>query len=175
MPIALLQWAARRGLRLEIEAVDSRPETIEAARDAYPAVPGLHLGVADGRSLPYPDASFDVAHTSLMAHHLEPDELDACLRELRRVSRLGVIVNDLDRNPVALAGAWLLSLLFATSPITRHDAPLSVRRAYRPNELARIAARAGLVETARFRSILGYRYAVAFVPSRRIRGGLANE
>jgi 2-polyprenyl-3-methyl-5-hydroxy-6-metoxy-1,4-benzoquinol methylase len=165
IPIALLQWTAGHGIRLEIEAIDARPETIEAARNASAAVPGLHLRVADGRSLPYSDGSFDVAHTSLMAHHLEPDELGSCLKELRRVSRLGVIVNDLDRNPIALAGAWLLSALFATSPITRHDAPLSVRRAYRPNELARIAAGAGLVEAARFHSVLGYRYALAFVPS----------
>jgi methyltransferase family protein len=165
VPVALLQWAPARGLRLEIEAVDSRAETIEAAHDAYASVPGLHLGLADGRALPYSDETFDVAHTSLMAHHLEPDELGSFLRELRRVSRLGVIVNDLDRNPIALAGAWLLSRLFATSPITRHDAPLSVRRAYRPDELVRIAARTGLVEAARFRSILGYRYALAFVPS----------
>jgi hypothetical protein len=130
----------------------------------YGDVPGLRLRVADARALPYSDGAFDVAHTSLMAHHLEPAELLACLSELRRVSRLGVIVNDLDRNPVALAAAWLLSRLFTTSPITRHDAPLSVRRAYRPSELARLAASAGLVETARLRGVLGYRYALAFVP-----------
>jgi SAM-dependent methyltransferase len=163
VPVALLRWAAAHGTALEIEAIDSRPETIEAARDAYGAFPGLHLRVADARALPFPDEAFDLAHTSLMAHHLEPDELGRCLRELRRVSRRGVIVNDLDRNPIALAGAWLLSRLFAASPITRHDAPLSVRRAYRADELVRIAAGAGLIEAARFRSVLRYRYALAFV------------
>jgi 2-polyprenyl-3-methyl-5-hydroxy-6-metoxy-1,4-benzoquinol methylase len=165
IPAALLGWAGSRGIGLEIEAIDARPETIAAARGVYGAVRGLELRVADGRSLPYPDASFDVAHTSLMAHHLEPAELRDCLAELRRVSRLGVIVNDLDRNVLALAGAWLLSRLFTRSHITRNDAPLSVRRAYRSQELVAIAAEAALVEAARFRGLAGYRYAITFVPA----------
>jgi ubiquinone/menaquinone biosynthesis C-methylase UbiE len=174
IPVALLEWSARRGIPLEVEAVDSRDETLAAAQDTYGDVRGLHLRVADGRSLPYPDGSFDLAHTSLMAHHLEPPDLAACLRELRRVSRLGVIVNDLDRNRVALAGAWLVTRLFTGSPITRNDGPLSVRRAYRPEELAEFASRAGLVEVARFRAVPGYRYALALAPDPRGNGKRIN-
>jgi ubiquinone/menaquinone biosynthesis C-methylase UbiE len=175
IPVALLEWSARCGVRLEVEAVDSRDETIAAAQDTYGDVRGLHLRVADGRALPYPDGTFDVAHTSLMAHHLEPHELAVCLQELRRVSSLGVIVNDLDRNPVALAGAWLVTRLFTRNPITRNDGPLSVRRAYRPSELAAVASRAGLVEVARFRAVLGYRYALALAPDPRSNGERINR
>ena len=50
---------------------------------------------ADGRSLPYSDASFDVAHASLVLHHLEPADVVALLREMNRVSRRGIVVNDL--------------------------------------------------------------------------------
>jgi ubiquinone/menaquinone biosynthesis C-methylase UbiE len=164
IPVALLEWSERRGIALEVEAVDSREETVAAAHDAYGDVRGLRLRVADGRSLPYPDGAFDVAHTSLMAHHLEPQELAACLGELRRVARLGVVVNDLDRTRFALAGAWLVTRLFTRSPITRNDGPLSVRRAYRPSELSRIASQVGLTESARFTGLLGYRYALVLTP-----------
>jgi ubiquinone/menaquinone biosynthesis C-methylase UbiE len=164
VPVALLEWSARNGIALEVEAVDSREETVAAAHDAYGDVRGLRLRVADGRSLPYPDRAFDVAHTSLLAHHLEPPELAACLGELRRVARLGVVVNDLDRTALALAGAWLVTRLFTRSPITRNDGPLSVRRAYRPSELSRIASQVGLTESARFTGLLGYRYALVLTP-----------
>ena len=163
IPASLLEWAERHGIGLEVEAIDSRPEIVQAALEQNAGRPGLAVYVADATALPYSDGAFEVAHTSLMAHHLEPDELVRCLAELRRVSRLGVIVNDLDRNRVAWFGAWLLSHLFTRSRLTRHDAAVSVRRAYRPSEIARLAARAGLVEAARIRGFLGHRYALVFV------------
>ena len=43
-------------------------------RPAIAATPGLELHVGDGRSLPYADGSFDVAHASMVLHHLPPDE-----------------------------------------------------------------------------------------------------
>ena len=66
-----------RGRRLSVVGIDSRPEVLAAAVVARPAVaatPGLELHVGDGRSLPYPDGSFDIAHASLVLHHLAPDE-----------------------------------------------------------------------------------------------------
>src|SRR5690242_6003110 len=87
---ALLAAAARAGRDLTVTATDSRREVLDAALVARPAlaqVAGLELELADGRDLPYPDASFDVAHASLVLHHLGRDDAIAFLRELRRVAR----------------------------------------------------------------------------------------
>ena len=100
IPVALLALAAGAGRRLTVVAIDSRPEVLSAAVLAWPAVAttdGLELHVGDGRSLPYPDRSFDVAHASMVVHHCSPDDAVLLLREMGRVSRLGVVVNDLDR------------------------------------------------------------------------------
>jgi ubiquinone/menaquinone biosynthesis C-methylase UbiE len=175
IPVDLLRWGARQGISLEIEAIDSRSEIISAARRDLGAIPGLSLRVADALSLPDADGSFDVAHTSLLAHHLEPDALERALRELSRVSAVGVIVNDLDRTMLALAGAWLLTHVFTRNPLTRHDGPLSVRRAYRPSELRRIAASAGLVDVYLARGVVGYRYAMALVCTEAAASGAAHR
>ena len=42
---------------------------------------------ATGRSLPFADGAFDVAHASLVVHHLDPDAVDRLLREMARVAR----------------------------------------------------------------------------------------
>jgi ubiquinone/menaquinone biosynthesis C-methylase UbiE len=165
IPVALLDWAERRSLPLEIHAVDSREEVVAAAEDLAPDVDGLELDVADAARLPFPDASFDVVHCSLLLHHFDPDDAVAALREMRRVCRLGVIVNDLDRNRRALVGAWVFGHTVAVRRYSRHDAPMSVRRAYRPPEVAQLAARAGLVEALRVTGFAGHRYAIAFVPA----------
>ena len=92
IPVSLLADAARHGRSLRVEAIDSRAEVIEAARLARPAldrVAGLSLRVADGLALPYPDGAFDVAHCSMVVHHLEPADAVALLREMapRRAAR----------------------------------------------------------------------------------------
>jgi ubiquinone/menaquinone biosynthesis C-methylase UbiE len=164
IPVALAAWGAGRGMQLEIEAIDERHEIIDIAREVTADEPAVRLDAVGGPPLPYPDDGFDIAHMSLVAHHLEPDDLAALLAEMRRVSRIGVIVNDLERGRLPWLGAWLLGRVATRNRLTRHDAPLSVRRAYTASELAQIAARVGLLEVSRARGYLGHRYAIAFVP-----------
>jgi ubiquinone/menaquinone biosynthesis C-methylase UbiE len=167
IPLALLRWAGRRGRRLAVVGIDSRPEILAAAVQANPAVStttGLELHVGDGRSLPYPDGSFDVAHASLVLHHLAPDAAVKLLREMARVARIGIVVNDLDRGRLGWVGAWLLGHLLTRNRYTRHDAPLSVRRAYRPGEMTDLLQAAGLIPVRTMRGTFGQRYAIAARP-----------
>ena len=167
IPLALLSEARARGRRLTVTAVDSRREVIDAARAARPGideVDGLTLDVADGRALPYSDASFDVAHASLVLHHLEPVEAVAFLGELGRVARRGVVVNDLSRRRHTLLGAWLLSRACTRNRYSRHDAPLSARRAYTRSEAVALLARAGLRPVYDVDILIGHRWAIAAIP-----------
>lgn len=163
IPIALLAAWRAAGRRLEVTAIDSRPEIISAAGNGSGVVdvPGLHLAVADGRDLPYEDGAFDIAHASLLLHHLEPEEAVALLREMRRVARLGVVVNDLARGRLAWLGAWLLAHLATGNSFTRHDGPLSVRRAYTATEATAMFERAGMRPLVEIRGFLGHRWALA--------------
>lgn len=168
IPVALLERAVARGRGLAVVGIDSRPEVLAAAvlaRPALPTTPGLELHVGDGRSLPYADRAFDVGHSSLVMHHLEPGPAVALLREMARVSRLGVVVNDLDRTQLGWLGAWLIGHLLTRNRFTRADAPLSVRRAYRAPEMADLLRAAGLTPVCTIRGSFGQRYAIAAVPT----------
>ena len=167
IPLALLDHARRTGRQWTVVGLDSRPEVLEAAAAAdrrVTAASGLELHVGDGRSLPYPDAAFDIVHTSLMLHHLEPAEVRAFLAETARVARRGVVMNDLVRGRLAVVGAWLLAHLTTRNRYTRNDAPLSVRRAYTTAELERMTEAAGLRIVARHRAVAHHRVALAAVP-----------
>lgn len=168
IPVALLERAAARGRRWSAVALDSRPEVLAAAIVARPGLAGtegLELHVGDGRSLPYADRSFDVAHCSLVIHHCAPEEAQGLLREMGRVARLGVVVNDLDRKRLGWIGAWLIGHLLTRNRFTRQDAPLSVRRAYRPAEVVALLRAAGLSPVRIVRGSFGQRYAIAALPT----------
>ena len=164
IPVALLAAARRSGRELTVTATDGRAEVLDAARAARPGIErleGLGFAVADGRSLPYPDAAFDVAHASLVLHHLEPEDAVAFLRELRRVARIGVVVNDLVRGWLFWIGTWVVVRAAARSRFTRHDGPLSVRRAYTRRELGDLLIRANLEPLATVVGFAGHRVAIA--------------
>ena len=168
IPVALLERAEARGRRWSVVALDSRPEVLAAAVLARPELAttdGLELHVGDGRSLPYPDRSFDVVHCSLVVHHCTPDEAGALFREMARVARSGVVVNDLDRTRLGWIGAWLLGHLLTRNRYTRYDAPLSVARAYRAGEMTAMLLAAGLTPVRTLRGSFGQRYAIAALPT----------
>jgi 2-polyprenyl-3-methyl-5-hydroxy-6-metoxy-1,4-benzoquinol methylase len=167
IPLALLERARRRGDRWHMTGIDSRPEILAQAAAREPRLmgtPELELHVGDGRSLPYPAASFDVAHASLVVHHLEPAEVVRLLVEMARVARLGVVVNDLVRGRLAWALAWLLVHGSTRNRFTRHDAPLSVRRAYTKPELTELVGAAGLRIETSATGLAGHRWAFAARP-----------
>jgi ubiquinone/menaquinone biosynthesis C-methylase UbiE len=154
----LLGWARRRRRGALVVATDLSHEILRLATD--PPRPGLAFAVCDGLRLPFADRTFDAACCSLVLHHLVPEQAVRLLREMRRVSRLGVVVNDVVRWWPGVWGAWLMSRLFSRNPLTRHDGPLSVRRAYTRAELRALVARAGLRRIS-FEGFMGYRVALA--------------
>jgi len=162
IPRGLLRRAEQRQLGLEILATDVRAEIVDHARLHTPAPVGLELRLAPGGALDAADSSFDIVHSSMVLHHLEPDQAATVLREMARVARRAVIVNDLERGTVWWLGALLLATVATRNRYTRHDGPLSVRRAYSSAELSAMAARAGLSRRASLHAPPGYRYALVF-------------
>lgn len=143
LALRLIADAARAGRMLEVTGVDHSDAVLAIARRRTGGDPRVSFVRADGVRLPFADGAFDVATCTLALHHFEPDAAVPLLHELRRVARIAPIVGDLSRSTLALAATALYARLFARSPLTRHDAPLSVRRAYTPAEALALARDAG--------------------------------
>ena len=135
MARALVGEARRRGVDARVVAADLHPSACRVAREVARREDALHVARADARRLPFADGAFDFSFGSLFLHHFDGEELRTILSEMRRVAREGVVVADLERSRPAYWGVWLASRLLTRSPVTRHDGPLSVRRAFRREDL----------------------------------------
>jgi SAM-dependent methyltransferase len=134
----------RQRRHVEVIASDVRPEILEIAARNLAGTNHVSLLKADARALPLGDGEVDIAHASLLMHHFDPDDAVAALSEMRRVSRLGVVINDLRRGPLPFAMTAAAVLALSRGAYTRHDGVLSARRAYTLAELDTLAARAQL-------------------------------
>lgn len=144
IPRALVRWGRRHRRDLRVVATDIAEDVLTVARRETAYEPRITIEAADARELPYRDGAFDVVTCSLALHHLSRGDAVRALGEMGRVARCGVIVNDLTRSWGGYIGAHLLGVLTTTNRLTRHDAPLSVLRAWTPAELHAIATDARL-------------------------------
>jgi ubiquinone/menaquinone biosynthesis C-methylase UbiE len=129
---ALLQRMACRIVVLDLNA-----RGLKLAIKSWPVA-------GDALELPFREGTFDVVMASLFFHHLRKQDCVRVLAQMWRIARRRVLVNDLHRHAVAYFSIRALTVLFSKSRMVRHDAPLSVRRAFRPPELLDIAAEAGV-------------------------------
>ncbi len=145
---SLSGWCERRAIAFDGVALDAGRQAVrQAVRELRKSVRGEHVRVirGDALALPFPDRSFDVAIGSTFLHHLEPEAAVKALREMMRVSELGVIVSDLRRCVSGYAAAWILAnTVWRSHRYTRHDARVSMRTAYTIDEARALASRAGL-------------------------------
>jgi len=134
------------GRRLSITAVDNHPKVLALAREHTPPdlYPEIRVESADAFALPYPDGAFDLALCSLAFHHFGYDRCVFLLREMERLTTRGFLVNDLLRDWVACGLIWGLTRLVGANRLTRHDGPLSVRRAYTRVEYGQMLRDAGI-------------------------------
>ena len=95
----------------------------------------------DALILPFKESSFDIIHISLFLHHFNEGEINNLMQCFMKISRYGIIVNDLQRSVFAYAGIKLLTSLFSKSEMVKNDGPLSVKRGFVKNELKEIFSR----------------------------------
>src|SRR5437773_629037 len=139
--IALAARAAarRRGIDLTAIGLELNPT---AARIANAA--GVPTIVADGNALPIGVRSVDVIVASQVLHHLPRAVAVRWIATFDRVARRGVVLADLRRSRVAMAGVWLAGHALRMGATTRHDAVVSLRRGYTRVELTAMLREAGV-------------------------------
>jgi SAM-dependent methyltransferase len=142
IPRLVVDHARAVGARVEIDAVDFQPTTIEMARRLSATYPEIRCHCAD--VLTFGDAGvYDVVLCSLALHHFSDSDAVQVLRRCRELSRRFVLVSDLRRGWLASLGVRLLTLIIFRDAITRSDARVSAERAFTLPELQDLARRAG--------------------------------
>jgi 2-polyprenyl-3-methyl-5-hydroxy-6-metoxy-1,4-benzoquinol methylase len=142
LPLRMLNWARQRRFHLRIVGIDADEKVLELARERSEGEESLSLIHTDLKSFAAMGGRFDYVTGSLFLHHLAPSELELSLRLCDGLAVKGMLFSDLRRCAAAYAGVRALTCM--TGRVTRYDGPLSVRRAFLPEELEAAAEVAGL-------------------------------
>ena len=122
--------------------VDLNPLATTIAARATPSTPVRYLtaDVFELSSALRPDAVI----SSLFAHHLDDRQLVRFLQWMEASARLGWLINDLHRHPIAYGIARWAPHLLRMNRLVRHDAAVSVARSCARRDWERLLATAGV-------------------------------
>jgi SAM-dependent methyltransferase len=122
--------------RASVTSLDRNAVNLEAA-------PPSKL-MADAFKLPFLPGSFDYVLCSLFLHHFSDEQVVDLMQNFYNIARRALLVCDLERHIISYCFLPITNWFFGWQRITLHDGPISVRAAFRSDELLRLAKRAGI-------------------------------
>ncbi|QNA43780.1 methyltransferase domain-containing protein [Lacibacter sediminis] len=136
---AIQQYCKKKNINIKLIGIDINPHCIAYAHSRRENE-GIEFICSD-----YSTAAFtqkpDIIFSSLFCHHFSEDELQFQFMWMKNNSTLGFFVNDLHRHVLAYYSIKLLTNLFSKSYLVKNDAPLSVARGFKREELIQLCDR----------------------------------
>lgn len=175
VPLDLQRRALHAGLKMNVTGYDFSPTVVDYARAQAVRAEREHRGAATDRTCRAefevrnifarpPEHRFDVVMCSLFLHHLDNTHAKILLRTMADSARRMVLVNDLVRSRLGYVAAQVGVRFLSRNSIVHQDGPHSVARAFRVDELRRLADDAGLTG-AQVRTIWPFRFLMTWEPT----------
>jgi len=145
---AIASWAADRKIPVELTGIDLNPHSTRAAQEFSSKDPlTANINFITGDILTFaPDPVPDVVLSALFTHHLNTPEIIRFLIWSEWNARLGWFINDLHRSRRAAFWFRFLPIIFGWHEFIQYDGPVSLRRAFVPEDWLHMLGRAHIAE-----------------------------
>lgn len=137
-------WAQKHGISANFTGIDANRNIIELAKVRQRDLPEVQWKVQNVFEPEFSTEKTDFVTCTLFTHHFTDQELVTLLLAIRKKARIGLVINDLHRHPLAYYSIRWLTKWFSKSPMVQHDACLSVLRSFSRTDWERILNLAGI-------------------------------
>jgi SAM-dependent methyltransferase len=137
------RWASERGVAVELTGIDLNSDSIAIAESQSES--GIRWVAGDVFAYRAPHPAHLIV-SSLFTHHLGDSDVVRFVRWMEQNAEMGWFINDLSRAAVPYyLFRWFVKLA-RLHPFVQHDGPVSIARAFVPEEWRQLCARAGLTQ-----------------------------
>ncbi len=134
-------FAAKNDYNFNLIGLDFNPQIIEYAASISTNFKNISFKSVDVFSEEFKTLNVDICLCTLFLHHFEDEKIVKLVSRLYENVKIGVIVNDLNRNPISFFTFKFIRHLILKNKIARHDGLVSVARSFRKKELQSYAAK----------------------------------
>ena len=131
----IAEYACKNKLDFQLLGLDLNAKSIALAKSKSVNYPEIQFLQKDILELNQDTFSCDIVTSTLTMHHFTDAEIETFLKQFLAISKLGVVINDLQRSRVAYVLFKAFSAVFMKTYIARHDGLISIKRAFTKNEL----------------------------------------
>ncbi|MDC8004221.1 methyltransferase domain-containing protein [Aureisphaera galaxeae] len=155
------RWALKKGLEMTGIGVDANPFILEEAQkrsSGYSNLEFKKIDVFSGMdSLP----EFDIALCTLFLHHFEEEEIIGLLQKLQQRSKVGIVVNDLERSAWAFRLFRIFGAVFLKTDTARNDGLISVAKGFKKKELQHLSQEISGTHRIRWKWAFRYQWLIS--------------
>ncbi len=124
--------------------VDLKEDCVKFAEKYNENSVKINYQIADYQLATFPNGKPDIIFNSLFCHHFDDEALVKMLRWMHQNSKVGFVIADLHRHPLAYYSIKWLTKFFSKSYLVKNDAPLSVLRGFSRKEWEILLEKAGI-------------------------------
>ena len=131
----LADFGLQNNLNLKLIGIDANSFTVNYAIDLSKKYPNITYRCEDIFDKPFSELEYDIVLCTLTLHHFNNNEIVKLLTLFYKNSKLGFVVNDLQRSSVAYRLFQALCFVFRMNEMSRKDGLTSILRGFKKQEL----------------------------------------
>ena len=132
---SIADWAKQNNYQVKLTGVDFNGDAIDYVNKNCKNYLEINGVKSDYREFLKSNDTIDIIHCSLFCHHIKDEKLIELFMFLKQYAKTGFVINDLHRHWFAYYSIKFLTRLLNGSALVRNDAPLSVLRGFKNEEL----------------------------------------
>jgi 2-polyprenyl-3-methyl-5-hydroxy-6-metoxy-1,4-benzoquinol methylase len=131
----LAEYGDKNNLDLQLIGIDANKFTINHAVNLSHNYPNIRFLCEDIFDEAFSKLKYDIILCTLTLHHFKDNEIVDLISVFERNSRIGIIINDLQRSALAYRLFQGLCFVFRLNDMSREDGLTSILRGFKKSEL----------------------------------------
>ncbi|MFX0556924.1 methyltransferase domain-containing protein [Maribacter sp. CXY002] len=131
----LALMARKKKIKVKLIGVDLNADALLIARQKSVDFPEIDYFEKDILSDDFSNFKCDIVMNTLMMHHLPHTDILKFTKQFADLASIGVVINDLQRSPLAYYLFRIFSLIFIKTDVAKVDGLISISKGFRKKDL----------------------------------------
>jgi 2-polyprenyl-3-methyl-5-hydroxy-6-metoxy-1,4-benzoquinol methylase len=140
----LANFGLKNNLNFRLIGIDANNYTINHAQKLSENYSNISYRCEDIFDKAFAEIKYDIVLCTLTLHHFKEDEILSLLTVFDANSRIGIVINDLQRSAVAYRLFQVLCFVFRLNAMSREDGLVSILRGFKKEDLVRFSKKLNL-------------------------------
>ena len=135
----IADFGTENNFNFQLKGIDANQFTINYAKKLSDLYPNIAYNCVDIFTKSFDVLNYDIALLTLTLHHFSDKEIVTLLDKMNKISKIGIVVNDLQRSKVAYRLFQIIAHICGLNKMSTDDGLVSILRGFKKQDLIKYA------------------------------------